>query len=119
MFDKQEYMKNYYKTHREEMTARNKEFHVTHREEVSARKKAWRADNREVRSAKQAAYRSEHRVEVAAREAVRRAIIDGRLVRLPCVTCGNPKSEAHHEDYSKPLEVTWLCRLHHKQTHLR
>lgn len=35
------------------------------------------------------------------------------LVRLPCSKCGNPKSEAHHPDYSKPLEVIWLCRAHH------
>jgi hypothetical protein len=24
----------------------------------------------------------------------------------------------HHPDYSKPLEVRWLCALHHKMVHL-
>ena len=27
------------------------------------------------------------------------------------------KVEAHHEDYSKPLEVVWLCRLCHMHRH--
>ena len=25
--------------------------------------------------------------------------------------------ERHHEDYSKPYEITWLCRKHHKELH--
>lgn len=52
-----------------------------------------------------------------ARTAVGNAIRDGRLVRQPCEVCGDPKSQAHHEDYSKPLEVRWLCFVHHRIAH--
>ena len=45
--------------------------------------------------------------------AVSNALRDGKLVRQPCVVCGEP-AQAHHEDYSKPLEVTWLCFRHHR-----
>jgi hypothetical protein len=44
------------------------------------------------------------------------ALRHGKLIRQPCA-CGNPKSEAHHEDYSKPLEVVWLCRRCHIDLH--
>jgi hypothetical protein len=43
----------------------------------------------------------------------------GKLVKAPCENCGSPRSQMHHHDYSKPLEVEWLCRpchmAHHKQ----
>lgn len=52
-----------------------------------------------------------------ARSVLRRAVDSGRLVRLPCVVCGNPRSHGHHEDYSKPLEVVWLCAKHHGELH--
>ena len=52
----------------------------------------------------------------AARNAVSNALRDGRLTPLPCFICGE-KSEAHHPDYSRPLDVVWLCPPHHKQTH--
>ena len=41
------------------------------------------------------------------------AIKMGYLIREPCIICGNPESEGHHVDYSKKLEVTWLCKQHH------
>lgn len=31
--------------------------------------------------------------------------------------CGEKEVHAHHDDYSKPLEVMWLCRIHHKERH--
>lgn len=46
---------------------------------------------------------------------VRKACQRGLLTRQPCQECGEAKSEAHHEDYSKPLEVIWLCRAHHTE----
>ena len=52
-----------------------------------------------------------------ARDAVAKAMRDGRLTRKPCEVCGCDQSEAHHEDYAKPLNVVWLCRTHHMQRH--
>lgn len=45
------------------------------------------------------------------------AVKVGKVKRKPCEECGNLKSEGHHEDYSKPLDVIWLCRLHHMVRH--
>jgi hypothetical protein len=45
------------------------------------------------------------------------AIRDGRLIRQPCEVCGALNVEAHHDDYSKPLTVRWLCRRHHLEHH--
>ncbi len=41
----------------------------------------------------------------------------GHLKKTACVACGDPVVQAHHADYSKPLEVTWLCRKHHTDLH--
>ena len=53
-----------------------------------------------------------------ARAAVRRALRSGELVRESCRFCGAVHNiDAHHEDYSNPLEVWWLCRSCHKRRH--
>lgn len=54
----------------------------------------------------------------SAQNAVQKAIRKGKLVRQPC-WCGDPKSQAHHKDYSKKLDVVWLCQRHHGEMHRR
>lgn len=77
-------------------------------------------ENRERRERSMAtsrAYKDRQPIKRSARIAVGTAIDAGRLVRQPCEVCGSAKSEAHHDDYSKPLDVRWLCRRHHMELH--
>ncbi len=54
-----------------------------------------------------------------ARLAVRVAVNTGKLIKPDaCIVCGSGKDlEGHHEDYTKPLEVAWLCRDCHASYH--
>lgn len=54
-----------------------------------------------------------------AASAVSNAIRDGKLIPWP--VCALPecsgKPQGHHPDYSRPLDVVWLCIKHHKEVH--
>jgi uncharacterized protein YdaU (DUF1376 family) len=82
------------------------------------------------RAARQARYRQgtmspvvsdldERKARDRARQATSRAMKAGQLQRQPCEECGDPNSQAHHDDYGKPLEVRWLCPQHHDKFHRR
>ena len=63
-------------------------------------------------------WRKDHPVAYRAQTAVGNALRDGRLFRGPCETCGSTDDiHGHHDDYSKPLDVRWLCALHHHRHH--
>jgi len=53
----------------------------------------------------------------AAHQAVKKAIRAGTLVRRPCEVCGESRTHGHHDDYSQPLSVRWLCVRHHEEAH--
>lgn len=58
-------------------------------------------------------YPDKHR----ARNILQGAVKHGRIIKKPCEVCGDSNSQGHHNDYSKPLEVVWLCRKHHNKLH--
>ena len=62
-------------------------------------------------------WREENPEKKKAHYAVRDALRSGKIHRHPCSVCGN-KAEAHHEDYSKPLDIIWLCTKHHVARHI-
>ena len=79
--------------------------------------KKWISQNRghylEVQRVGQRKYYRKWPQKTKAHYAVQLAIKAGKLKRQPCNICGNELSEAHHPDYSKPLEIQWLCKRHH------
>lgn len=64
-------------------------------------------------------YRNRYPLKYKAKNAVSNAVAAGKLKSLPCLHCGALKTEAHHPDYSKPLDVLWLCRPCHVKEHLK
>ena len=75
------------------------------KEKLLASRRAWQQRNPERR---------------AAHIAVGNAVRDGRLVKpTKCEDCGmETRLQGHHDDYSKPLSVTWLCVECHSRRHL-
>lgn len=56
----------------------------------------------------------------AAHVALGNAVRDGRVFKWPvCAVpeCDETRVEGHHPDYSRPLDVVWLCACHHDACH--
>jgi hypothetical protein len=60
--------------------------------------------------------RAAHPEKERARRLIGYSIRSGKIERKPCEVCG-ARAEAHHEDYSRPLDVRWLCFRHHREAH--
>lgn len=79
-----------------------------HRPEVMARNNVLRAKRIK---------RPDERLKCYARARTRYAIKTGKLTRGLCERCGQPSKHAHHDDYSKWLEVRWFCSPCHHNHH--
>ena len=75
--------------------------------------KKWVEENRE----KIKNYRKKYIFKNRTRQRTKAAIKSGKLIKNPCEKCGSKKVDVHHIDYSKPLDVRWLCRKHHMLMH--
>ncbi len=61
--------------------------------------------------------RNRDKQKVTARNLVAYAVKQGKLVPSACKNYGSDckgRIEAHHGDYLKPLDVTWVCSKHHR-----
>jgi hypothetical protein len=63
-------------------------------------------------------FRAKNPEKAKAHDIVKNAKAAKLLIPNPCQSCGSTEEiHAHHDDYSKPLQVTWLCRKCHIQHH--
>ncbi len=60
-------------------------------------------------------YRLCHPEKIKTRYTINNALVAGKLTRpSPCEGCLKKRfAQAHHEDYSKPFEIDWLCKKCH------
>jgi len=52
-----------------------------------------------------------------ASRAIRNRVYKNIITRGTCVVCGSDDAIAHHYDYSKKLDIFWLCSKHHLGLH--
>ena len=109
-----------YKKHRKRRIADTVRAGRLDPEKKRLRQRAYYARNRELEKQRMRDRYQRDKPKFRARQAVSRAIKAGKLSRGPCVKCeATDKIQAHHPDYSKPLEVVWLCPKCHGLEHSR
>ncbi len=64
-------------------------------------------------------YYAKNRNKIIAQRMVQKLVKMGVIQKMPCQECGETKVNGHHPDYTKPLEVKWLCQKHHWEAHNR
>lgn len=98
---------------------RSRAWQDANREHVLAQKKEYyqRPGKHELNYVNVRKAMERHPGKVAAREKLKSAIRHGKLIRQPCEKCSKPKAQGHHYDYTRPLDVRWLCTRCHGEEH--
>lgn len=99
---------------RKEITRR---WRAKHKDRANEQNRAYYNRHPERRAESATAWRRANKIKRRAHRMVEYALSKGRLVKTACEVCADPKSEAHHRNYDKPLEVNWLCRKCHGKEH--
>ena len=109
----------YKKAHPELRRLQDRRWRQNNRERDRANKDASRLRNMDTVVEGRRRWRVANPEKRQAHDRVKKAIQKGILVRPEkCQACGVfKKVVAHHNDYSKPLEVDWLCQACHLDHH--
>lgn len=126
MFDRKTYQKQWLAENHDKVRAYAKKTHAKtyksyyerNKERILAKQRAWRKTEQGRAAYKERINRPINVLKNKIRSMTRAAIQRGELVRGSCRDCGEVRVEAHHFDFSKHLEVIWLCKEHHKAEHL-
>ena len=116
----QKLREHYYKN-RLKMRESSRQFGIDNRDHIAAQNKKHYQKNKEKVLAYNKMRRIRDREKVLAQKAIFNEIRVGRLVppKICSVNDGtcHGRIEAHHPDYSKNLDVIWLCVRHHAILH--
>lgn len=94
-----------------------REWRDKNRERDREYRRKLRAERPDLKSEQNKRWRAKNQEKVQAHRLLNYAVARGEIVRLPCAVCGAEKTQGHHADYSKPLNVEWLCAQHHRDRH--
>lgn len=96
-------------------------YYKKHADVCAYERKRWKDPRRrEYAMKKMREHRAKNPEKTKARNAVANAIRDGRIIKpTTCPHCGSTERiQAHHHDYTKPLDVAWACfKCHRSKYH--
>jgi hypothetical protein len=112
------YNRKYRLEHHTEFRRKRRESDAKVQDRIRQQRRANYARHAADYRAERAAYRRKFPEKARARALVRYHVLKGKIQRKPCEQCGLP-AQAHHDDYSRPLDVRWLCPSHHSLFHVQ
>lgn len=107
--------RKYWAEHKGQLNEHRRKYYAKNKIKIKAQKKITRAKRR--KQANEDVKRRRREYYGDAHKQVLRAVINGKLIKQSCEVCGCMETQAHHDDYNKPLEVRWLCDICHKKWH--
>ncbi len=89
------------------------------REKNRVRTAEWRENNKVKISTMVTKWKKDNPKKAAAHALIYWSVVAGVIQRKEkCEECDKvSKTEAHHEDYEKPLDIMWLCKYCHSKKH--
>lgn len=114
------YQRKYRENNKEKISVNNKEYRISNREKINEYNKEYYKEyfkterGKEVRRKSGFNQRTLNSLKVKARKKLNYEVMCGRIMKKPCNVCGENKVEAHHSNYSRPLDVIWLCHRCHR-----
>jgi hypothetical protein len=110
----------YYQKNRAHFLELRKKWYKNNKEKKIDQQKKWRELHRDVERKSYLKFCENNPLKHTAYMKVLNAKRQGILKPQPCSGCGSTnRIQAHHTDYSKPLEVVWLCSKCHTKEHGR
>ena len=89
------------------------EWHRAHKIETNTYLRKWRKKNYCKNGYYAIKYRTTHPIQINSRR-----IANKIKIKMPCYFCKSTyKIEKHHPDYSKPMEIVFLCKVCHSKIH--
>ena len=103
------------------LKAYNRKYRQADKEQVRESNRRWRARNRESVRTTNYKWRKRNPGKHRTHMLFSAAVLRGELVAPDrCETCLREMSlQGHHDDYSKPMEVRWLCAICHTNHHIQ
>lgn len=108
--------KNYRAKNERRLRSRRKLYYLNNMERLKKYSKKFRKENPEYYRSAEAKYHTtaKYKKNAKVRAAASRAYKGGKQ---RCQICKERHAEMHHSDYTKPLDVMWLCKPHHHAWH--
>ncbi len=115
----QEYRKKWHEENRDHVRKVVHEHYLKNRESVIERTKKWRQSHKDEFKRMHGLSKEKYRDRWRARKNLNYHLQVGNIIKAKyCDICGKEKKlQAHHDDYSKPLAVKWICSSCHGYIH--
>ncbi len=118
LMEKKERMKAWREKNKEAISLQQGKWYLLNKEKAKKQSKLWADKNRGRSTFSKQKWKDEHPKARRAHVILNKAVKNGILFRPNnCPQCNrsNHTIHGHHEDYSKPLEVQWMCPQCHKE----
>lgn len=112
---------NWRKRNPEKIAVAGAKRRASNKERFASVARRWRKENPQRVAEYRKARRRRDANKVKARDQLAQAVRSGRVQKPErCESCDQQAElQGHHEDYSKPLDVAWLCEPCHRVVHGR